>query len=424
MSEPTGSRRTAARHGRLRRRSGLRTIAKVLAACVGVGVISTVAIVAIAVSMLVGSAQPSVDLDVDSSGSPIAVPEIGAIEGGVNILLAGSDSAQGSADGAFGERGENLNDVTMLMHISADHQTVEVISFPRDMYVPIPSCTDPTTGTVSSASSSQKINTSLSYGGLACTVATVEQLTGLEIPYAALIQFDGVIEMSNAVGGVDVCVASAIEDNYTGLELDAGVHNLVGAQALAFLRTRHGVGDGSDLTRISSQQVYLSSLVRKIKSAETLTNPVALYGLAKAALSNMQLSTSLNNVNTMVSIGLALQDVDLNSVVFVQYPSVVDGDGTYPVEAAAATLNAALKADQPIALTGTTGGGSEATSTPDPAATTPATEAAPTDPTAPAADPNATTVPATDTPVPMSTDVAGQTAAQETCTVGRTLEDQ
>ncbi|NQX26656.1 LCP family protein [Microbacteriaceae bacterium VKM Ac-2854] len=422
MSEPTGSRRTAARHGRLRRQSGVRTIAKVLAAGVGVAAVSTVAIVAIAVSMVVGTAKPSVDLNIDQTGAPTAAPEIGAIDGGVNILLAGSDSAQGSAEGAYGDRGENLNDVTMLMHISEDHQTVEVISFPRDMYVAIPSCTNPDTGAVSDALDSAKINTSLSYGGLACTVATVEQLTGLDIPYAALIQFDGVIEMSNAVGGVDVCVASPIEDEYTGLYLEAGTHSLVGAQALAFLRTRHGVGDGSDLTRISSQQVYLSSLVRKIKSAETLTNPVALYGLARAAVSNMQLSTSLSDPSTMVSIGLALQDVDLSSVVFVQYPSAVDGDGTYPVQDAADALTAAIKADQPIELSGTTGGGSESTGTETTAPSDPATQAPATDaPTDATTDP---ATPATDAPVVLPTAVSGQTAAQETCSVGRTLSDQ
>jgi LCP family protein required for cell wall assembly len=421
MSEPAPSRRTAARHGRLRPQSGLRHLGRVLAACIGVGVVSTVCIVAIAVSMIAGSARPSVDLEAGSSGSP--VPEIGAIEGGVNILLAGSDSAEGSEAGAFGDRSENLNDVTMLMHISEDHSTVEVISFPRDMYVPIPSCTDPATGAVSDALRSAKINTSLSYGGLACTVQTVEQLTGLDIPYAALIQFDGVIEMSNAVGGVDVCVATPIEDEYTGLNLTAGTHTLVGAEALAFLRTRHGVGDGSDLTRISSQQVYLSSLVRKVKDASTLSNPVALYGLGKAAVSNMQLSTSLENVNTLVSIGLAVKDVDLASVVFVQYPTYIDGDGVYPSEEASATLNAALLADQPIALTGTTGGGSESADGSTPAATD---SAAPSDPAT--SDPAATADPATPAPgetaVALPSDVTGQTADQQTCTVGRTLDEQ
>ena len=421
MSAPVASRRTAARHGRLRPRSGLRFAGRILAACVGVGVLSTISIVAIALSMIAGSARPSVDLGIGSTDS--AVPEIGAIEGGVNILLAGSDSAEGSAEGAYGDRTENLNDVTMLMHISEDHSTVEVVSFPRDMYVPIPSCTDPATGTVSDPLRSAKINTSLSYGGLACTVQTVEQLTGLDIPYAALIQFDGVIEMSNAVGGVDVCVATPIEDEYTGLTLDAGTHTLVGAEALAFLRTRHGVGDGSDLTRISSQQVYLSSLVRKVKSASTLSNPVALYGLGKAAVSNMQLSTSLENVNTLVSIGLAVKDVDLASVVFVQYPTFIDGDGVYPSEEAAATLNAALLADQPIALTGTTGGGSESVDGSTPAATDPAATADPAETVDPVATADPTAAPE-GTAVALPSDVSGQTADQETCTVGRTLDEQ
>lgn len=405
MRVRASGRTTAARHGRLRRQSGLRFLAQVLAACVGVGVVSTVCIVAIAVSMIAGGARDAVDL-----GSGPA-PEISAIEGGVNILLAGSDSAEGSAAGAFGERSENLNDVTMLMHISDDHSTVEVVSFPRDLYVPIPSCTNPATGAVSSAVDSAKINTSLEAGGLACTVKTVEQLTGLQIPYAALIQFEGVIEMSNAVGGVDVCVASPIQDEYTGLNLGAGTHTLVGAEALAFLRTRHGVGDGSDLTRISSQQVYLSSLVRKVKSASTLSNPVNLYGLARAAVSNMQLSTSLENINTLVSIGLAVKDVDLAKVVFVQYPTFIEGNGVYPSKEAASALNAALLADQPITLTGTTGGGAQA-----PGATPAPTAAASADP-APAA-------PTTQGPVTLPTDVSGQTAQQQTCTVGRPLSDQ
>src|SRR6185437_13584486 len=195
-----------------------------------------------------------------------------------------------------------------------------VVSFPRDMYVPIPSCPDGKGGSYD-AMSRQKINNSLSYGGLACTVLTVEKLTGLQIPYAGVIEFDGVIEMSNAVGGVNVCVAGDIEDPYTGLAVKAGENTLQGSQALAFLRTRHGVGDGSDLGRISNQQVFLSSLVRTIKSADTLSNPVKLYGIAKAATSNIARSYSLNNPTTIVSMSTALKNIDFCKVVIVQYPN-------------------------------------------------------------------------------------------------------
>ena len=150
---------------------------------------------------------------------------------------------------------------------------------------------------------------------------TVEKLTGIEIPYAAQIEFDGVIAMSTAVGGVDVCLAAPLKDKYVGLDLRAGTHTLEGWTALQFLRSRHGVGDGSDLNRISSQQVFLSALIRKIKSEEVLTNPLTLYSIAKAATQNMQLSTTLNHVDTMYSMALALKDIPLTSVVFVQYPS-------------------------------------------------------------------------------------------------------
>ena len=97
----------------------------------------------------------------------------------------------------------------------------------------------------------------------------------------------GVAGLSEAVGGVEVCVADPIEDEYTGTFLDAGNHTLSGVAALQFLRTRHGVGDGSDLGRISNQQVFMSALARKLQGEGTLSDPVKLYSIAKAALANM-----------------------------------------------------------------------------------------------------------------------------------------
>ena len=110
-------------------------------------------------------------------------------------------------------------------------------------------------------------------------------------------------------------------DNYSGIDLPtAGKHLLEGAEALAFLRARHGVGDGSDLGRISSQQVYLSALVRKMEDSGTLSNPLTVYKIATAATSNMQLSSSLDSVPTMISIASTLKNIPPSHVVFVQYP--------------------------------------------------------------------------------------------------------
>ena len=404
-----------ARHGRLKRHHPFRLLVKIIAAVVGVVAVSGVSLAAYALWDVAASVKPSVKL-VDAKGNVVAAPQIGAMDGSFNVLLAGSDSGGGNA--SYGVRGEALNDVTMLLHVSADHKTATVMSFPRDMYVAIPSCPDPKGGSFD-AMSRQKINNSLSYGGLACTVLTVEKLTGLDIPYAGVIEFDGVIEMSNAVGGVPVCVAGDIKDPYTGLDVKAGENTLQGQQALAFLRTRHGVGDGSDLGRISNQQVFLSSLMRTVKSANTLMNPVKVYGMAKAATSNIKLSQSLDNITTIASMAAALRNIDLSKMVFVQYPNhyVEGGGGVEPTVDAARQLITAVKNDQPIVLTGDTGVGSEAdpnapqsTATPAPsggAAATPTTgaTAAPTDGSTAAAG----------AAVDLPSSVHGQTANQVTC---------
>jgi anionic cell wall polymer biosynthesis LytR-Cps2A-Psr (LCP) family protein len=127
--------------------------------------------------------------------------------------------------------------------------------------------------------------------------------------------------MSNAIGGVEVCVANPIDDPKAKLKLDAGVHTLQGREALAFLRTRYGVGDGSDLARISNQQVFLTSLLRKVKNEGVLNNPIYMYSLANAAARNMKLSDSMTDLGTMVALAGALRDVDLDKMTFLQVPS-------------------------------------------------------------------------------------------------------
>jgi len=402
---------TIARHGRLKRSNAFANVAKVLAAALAVVLVSGASVAALATLSVASSVKPAVVLENETDGP---IPSISSIDGGANVLLVGSDSRQGQGEG-FGDSAVEtsvLNDVTMLLHIAEDHSSATVISFPRDTFVPIPACPDPNGGDFSSMSS-QKINTTLNYGGLACTVKTVEALTGLSIPYAALVQFNGVAAMSEAVGGVPVCIAEPIVDEDTDLNLPAGEHEFKGLEALQFLRTRHGVGDGSDLGRISNQQVFLSALVRTLKSAETLSDPIKLYSIAKAAVDNMELSTSLQSMDTMVSIAMALKDIPLDKVVFVQYPvNVVDG-GVEPDEAAAADLIAAINADVSPKLNP---GDADFLSVPDPAST-----GAATDPAAPA-DPAATDAPATTDPTPtasaLPSNVYGQDASQQTCSAG------
>ena len=244
-------------------------------------------------------------------------------------------------------------------------------------------------------------------------VNTVEQLTDLDIPYAAQMSFNAVVQMTDAVGGVPVCLADPIKDDYSGLDLPAGTSVISGTTALQFLRTRHGVGDGSDLSRISSQQVYLSSLVRRIQSDDTLTDFSKLYGLAEVAATNVRLSTSLTSLDTMVSMAQSMRTVDLSAMALVQYPGTTE-DSRYPgkvvpLEDEADALFAAIAADQPLVLDADAIG-----------------EGAQLDPTA-----TETPVPVdiavpTDTAVPTETNAGGATvgglqgqlADQQTCSVG------
>jgi LCP family protein required for cell wall assembly len=413
---PRGDRAPIARHGRLGTPNAAAGVVKFLAVAVCVVLVSAVSVVAIAVGRVSHFRQ------IDLGDNPANVPSIGAYSGAVNLLLVGSDTREGQKGHYGTDPGSTLNDVNILLHISQDHSKATVISFPRDMYVNEPACKNPATGGVVPAQTDVKINSILHTAGVACVRDTVSRLTGLTIPFLAMITFDGVVQMSNAVGGVEVCVASPINDDYTELHLSKGVHTLKGADALKFLRTRHGVGDGSDLTRISSQQVFLSSLVRKLKAGSTLTDVTKLYGIASAAAHSMTLSTSLANIETMVSIARAVAPVDLNKVVFVQYPTTLQGDGVVPNTSAATILMNAVTKDKTLKLSkpntadakGSVVEGSDSSSSSKAGSSKAGSSAS----SSASATPRSTKK---DSTVTLPSGVLGQTAAQKSCSVGNNL---
>ena len=336
-----------ARHGFERRRSGFAVAAKMLAVSVAVIVASTASIAAYGVWKVERQfGAGSVDI---SNGR---TPTIGAIDGAFNVLLVGADNAPGQH--SFGDsRDGTLNDVNILVHVAADHHSGTVVSLPRDLVIPHPQCTNPKSHEVFSAMSAQPLNTAYSRGGLGCVVGTVEALTGLTIPYAALFSFEGTVKMADAVGGVPVCVTKAIDDPASGLKLPKGRSVISGRTALAYLRSRHGVGDGSDLSRIGSQQAYMSSLLRTMTSASTFTNPERLYSLATAAANNVTLSKSLAGPDTIVTMALALKGMNLSDLVFVQYPTGEDPDDSnkvVPNAELATKLMVRVQKDERVAL--------------------------------------------------------------------------
>lgn len=369
-----GSRRANPRHGLLTARSGKRNLlslawrglAVVLAAAL---MVAGYSVVSIGTQLKTGGIQLT-----DSNGKAITTPA--DLKGPINMLLVGSDTRAGQGGGFGTGITSNLADVIILLHVSADRKNAVALSFPRDLMVPWPACPSTSGGSGYLPQSLGQINATISNGGPGCTLLTVESITGLTIPYLAMINFKGVIEMSNAIGGVTVCVANPIHDTYTHLDLTAGMHTLQGLQALQFLRTRHGIGDGSDLSRISNQQVFMSSLFRKVKSNGVLTNPVYLYSLANAAARNMTLSSNLTDLNVLVGMAGAFRHVSPDNMTFLQAPSMgglpAPNQGRVQlIPDQAQVIFDKLKNDEPLVLakSNPVAGAQSATASPTPSAT-------------------------------------------------------
>ncbi|MCX8529903.1 MAG: LCP family protein [Rhodoluna sp.] len=368
------SRRAFARHGEIAPQKLSSAIGGLLFKGLAVVLGAVIAISGITVLNFTNTLNNNTVQLVDANGNKIKPADL---KGAINVLLVGSDTRAGQAK-VFGNDKSVLADVIILLHISADRKNAVALSFPRDLMVPWPACPSTSGGPGYLPQSMGQINATIANGGPGCTLLTVEKLTGVTIPYLAMINFKGVIEMSNAIGGVEVCVAKDIHDTYTFLNLTKGKHVLQGLEALQFLRTRHGVGDGSDLSRISNQQVFLTSLVRKVRSEGVLTNPVKLYSLANAAVRNMTLSSSLADLGTMVAIGGALKNIPLEKITFLQVPSRGGLPAPYsgrvmPVYEKADILFQKLANDQPLLIAKAQPGTGAVVETPAPTATPSAT---------------------------------------------------
>lgn len=256
----------------------------------------------------------------------------------LNILLMGVDKDTGS----------QRSDTTILAHLSADRSRAELISIPRDSWVQIPACTL-ADGTVTEPQEF-KFNEAFSIGGAACTIRTVEQLTGVRIDDYAMVDFAGFTEMVDAVGGVPFCVPEDIDDKQAKVQLEAGCQTLDGTQALGFVRARKSLGDGSDLGRIDRQQQFLEAMVAKVTSAGTLTDVTALYGLIDSATRSMTTGPSLASVTHLVSLARSMSGVPAEAIDFRTVPTADRGDGANVVwaEPESAAIWQALATDVPL----------------------------------------------------------------------------
>ncbi len=271
-----------------------------------------------------------------------------------NLLLIGSDTRDTAADCAAGgdcaNGGTGANaDVEMVVHLSADRSNITVMSIPRDLMTNLPACTDPTTGTSVGARYGQ-INSSLQQGP-SCTAEAVHHLTGITIDDFAMVDFGGVESMSNALGGVNVCVSSNMYDLNSGLKLTAGTHSLEGKAALEFLRTRDSFGDGSDnVGRTTATHIFFTDMINKLKSGGTLSNPMALLSIANAATKALTVSPNIDSPVKLVEMAQDMNKVATNRITFTTMQNVADPENSSRVliGPGAQTLFNAIANDQSL----------------------------------------------------------------------------
>ncbi|MEV3872786.1 LCP family protein [Streptomyces sp. NPDC049906] len=244
----------------------------------------------------------------------------------VNILLIGTDKRTGKGNAGYGDSGSPGHaDTTVLLHLSKDRTNATALSIPRDLLTDIPDCpTKQPDGTekVVPGESGVRFNTSLGQGGrdAGCAMRTVEELTGVPVDHFMLADFNAVKTLTTAVGGVEVCVAKDVDDPKSHLKLAAGKHTIEGEEALAFVRTRGSFGNKGDLDRIQVQQQFLGSLMRKLKSNDTLTSPTRMMDLAEAATKALEVDTGIGSINKLKDVGLELSKVDPKNITFATLP--------------------------------------------------------------------------------------------------------
>ncbi|WP_328750515.1 LCP family protein [Streptomyces sp. NBC_00285] len=279
--------------------------------------------------------------------------------GSENILVLGSDSRSGSNKqlGGGTDDGSARSDTAMIIHVYEGHKKATVVSVPRDTLIDRPECTG-TDGEKHDAATDVMFNSAYTTGGAACAVKTVESMTGIRMDHYLEVDFSGFERLVDELGGVTVTTTKAIKDSDSHLNLKAGTHKLTGEQSLGLVRTRHGVGDGSDLGRIQLQQAFIKALVKQVKSVGVLTSPKKLYDLANTATKAVTTDSDLGSVNSLVSFASGLKGISPANMTMVTMPVRYDPANPNRViveEAKAQQIWTALENDRAIPKSATEG---------------------------------------------------------------------
>ncbi|WP_329259507.1 LCP family protein [Streptomyces sp. NBC_01478] len=270
---------------------------------------------------------------------------------GQNILILGSDSRAGAnAELNTGTVSGARSDTALVMHIPEGRKKAVAVSIPRDTLVTRPKCTKSDGSSVASAKRVM-FNSIYSQVGPACVVKTVEQMSGVRMDHYVEVDFAGFKNLVDAIGGVSITVDQDIDDTSSGLHLTKGTHKLDGTQSLAFVRTRHGIGDGSDLGRIGLQQQFMLALLTEIQKQDLLGSPVKAYKIADELTAALTTDSDLASLTKLAEFGRSLNGVNPSTMETIMLPVAydkVDPNRVVAAEPQAGTLWKAIRADSEI----------------------------------------------------------------------------
>ncbi|MET7760758.1 LCP family protein [Streptomyces sp. NPDC005393] len=284
-------------------------------------------------------------------------------DGSMDILVLGSDSRAGKNAKYGTDEGTSRSDTAMIVHVYKGHKKASVVSIPRDTLVKRPSCAKG--GQQTPAMREAMFNSAYEVGGPACTVKTIESMTGIRMDHFLEVDFSGFKQLINDLGGVNITTTASIHDKKSHLDLEAGPHTLDGEQSLGLVRTRHGIGDGSDLGRIKLQQAFVKALLDQIKHVDLFGNPQKLYDLADTSTKALTTDSDLASVSKLRGFAESLKGIGSGDMKMTTLPVQYDPQNparVLPMERKAHLMWTALRNDQPIPASATKGSAGDATS--------------------------------------------------------------
>ncbi|CAL9535888.1 MULTISPECIES: LCP family protein [unclassified Streptomyces] len=276
-------------------------------------------------------------------------------DGSLDILVLGSDSRSG-ANRAYGrDEGAARSDTAMVVHLHEGRTKASVVSIPRDTLITRPECARRDGGSEPAAYRAM-FNTAYEVGGPACAVKTVEQMTGIRMDHYVEVDFTGFKKLIDELGGVQVTTTRPIKDPSSHLDLPQGTHTLDGEQALGLVRTRKGVGEGSDLGRIQLQQAFVKALIDQVGRVGVLTSPQKLWGLADTATKAITPDSELDSVTELAALARGLSGLGADDVHMITMPvryDTVDPNRVVPADVQAQQVWQALRLDRPVPASAT-----------------------------------------------------------------------